>query len=163
MNTMAPARAAELHAYRVRLTTGPAAAGEARGQVRATICAWNVPVGTDVAVLLTSELVTNAIKHGAGGPVRLGIQCTRDQLRVEVHDTSPSLPVLMDTAVDATDGRGLVLVAALSAKWGAYRTPAGKVVYFTLAFQPDPAGSGGRGGARSHGNGHPDERTRRAS
>ena len=163
MNVMAPARTAELHAYRVRLTTGPAAAGEARGQVRATIGAWNVPVDTAVAVLLTSELVTNAIKHGAGGPVRLGIQCTRDQLRIEVHDTSPSLPVLMDTAVDATDGRGLVLVAALSAKWGAYRTPAGKVVYFTLAFQPDPAGSGGRGGARSHGNGHPDERTGRAS
>src|SRR6516162_4709066 len=90
-------------------------------------------------------------------------QCTRDQLRVEVHDTSPSLPVLMDTAVDATDGRGLVLVAALSAQWGAYRTPAGKVVYFTLAFQPDPAGSGGRGGARSDGDGQTDERTWRAS
>ena len=94
MNTMAPARAAELHAYRVRLTTGPAAAGEARGQVR------------------------------------------------------------------ATDGRGLMLVAALSAKWGAYRTPAGKVVYFTLAFQPDHAGTGG---ARPQGNGRTDERTRRAS
>ena len=160
MNTMAPARAAELHAYRVRLTTGPAAAGEARGQVRATVCAWNVPVDTDIAVLLTSELVTNAIKHGAGGPVRLGIQCTRDRLRVEVHDTSPSLPVLMDTAADATDGRGLVLVAALSAKWGAYRTPAGKVVYFTLAFQPDPAGDGG---ATPRANGHISERTGRAS
>ena len=159
MNTMAPARAAELHAYRVRLTTGPAAASEARGQVRATICAWNVPVDADVAVLLTSELVTNAIKHGGGGPVRLGIQCTGDRLRVEVHDTSPSLPVLMDTAADATDGRGLMLVSALSAKWGAYRTPAGKVVYFTLTFQPEAAGDG----ARSQGDGHIDERTGRAS
>jgi anti-sigma regulatory factor (Ser/Thr protein kinase) len=163
MNTMAPARAAELHAYRVRLTTGPAAAGEARSQVRATVCAWNVPVDTDVAVLLTSELVTNAIKHGTGGPVRLGIQCTRNQLRVEVHDTSPALPVLMNTAADATDGRGLVLVAALSAKWGSYRTPAGKVVYFTLAFQPDPAEGGRHPGARSRGDGHIDERTERAS
>ena len=160
MTTMAPARTAELHAYRVRLTTGPAAAGEARGQVRATICAWNVPVDTDIAVLLTSELVTNAVKHGAGGPVRLGIQCTRDRLRVEVHDTSPSLPVLMDAEAEATDGRGLMLVAALSAKWGTYRTPAGKVVYFTLAFQPDHAGTGG---ARPQGNGPTDERTRRAS
>jgi anti-sigma regulatory factor (Ser/Thr protein kinase) len=160
MNTMAPARAAELHAYRVRLATGPAAASEARGQVRATVRAWNVPVDVDAAVLLTSELVANAIKHGAGGPVRLGIQCAGDQLLIEVHDTSPSLPVLMDTAADATDGRGLMLVAALSAKWGSYRTPAGKVVYFTLAFQPDPAG---RDGARSQGNGHTDERTERAS
>jgi anti-sigma regulatory factor (Ser/Thr protein kinase) len=148
MNTMAPARTAELHAYRVRLPTGPTAADEGRGQVQATICAWSIPVDVDVAVLLTSELVTNAIKHGAGGPVRLGIQCTRDQLRVEVYDTSPSLPVLMNTAVDAADGRGLVLVAALSAKWGSYRTPAGKAVYFTLAFQPDPAGDSGSNGAR---------------
>ena len=56
-----------------------------------------------------------------------------------------------------------MLVAALAAKWGAYRTPAGKVVYFTLAFQPGPAASGGHDGARTRGNGHPDERTRRAS
>jgi hypothetical protein len=162
MDTMAPARTAELHAYRVRLTTGPAAAGEARGQVQATIYAWSVPVDTDVAVLLTSELVTNAIKQRTGGPVRLGIQCTRDQLRVEVHDTSASLPVLMNTPADAPAGRGLALVANLSAEWGSYRTPAGKAVYFTLAFQPDPAGGSRSNEPRPQGIGRISERTGRA-
>jgi hypothetical protein len=61
-----------------------------------------------------SELVTNAIKYGSGGPVRLGIQCISDQLRVEVHDASSSLPVLMNAPLDATVGRSLVLVASLS-------------------------------------------------
>src|SRR5512135_1126883 len=66
MNAMAPPRPAEpLHGCQVRLTAGPAAAGEARGQVRAVLRAWDVPVDEDIAILLTSELVTNAITHQA--------------------------------------------------------------------------------------------------
>jgi anti-sigma regulatory factor (Ser/Thr protein kinase) len=160
MDTMAPTRTAELHACRVRLTMGPAAAAEARGQVRAAICAWDAPADVDVAILLTSELVTNAIKHTAGDGVTLGIQCASDQLRVEVHDTSSSLPVLRDAPADADTGRGLVLVASLASEWGFYPTPIGKTVYFTLAFQPDPA-NGGLRGAQLRGNGE-DERSGRA-
>ena len=136
MHTMVSGRAAELQARRVRLTSGPAAAAEARRQVRAAIAAWKPPVDADVAVLLTSELVTNAVKHSAA--VTLGVRCTRDRLRVDVHDTSPLPPVLMDVTAEDEAGRGLALVAALSTEWGSYRTPMGKVVYFTLAFQPEP-------------------------
>ena len=138
MHTMVSSRAAELQACRVRLAPGPAAAAEARGQVRAAIAAWKTPVDEDIAVLLTSELVTNAVKHTAGETVTLGIRCARDQLRVDVYDTSPSPPVLTNAPADAEAGRGLVLVAELSAEWGSYRTLVGKVVYFTLAFQPGP-------------------------
>jgi anti-sigma regulatory factor (Ser/Thr protein kinase) len=144
MNAMAPTRPAELHACRVRLTTGPAAAAEARGQVRAAIRAWDVPVDPDVAVLLTSELVTNAIGHEAGGTIVLAVTCSFGQLRVDVHDTSRTLPVLVDAPVDAEAGRGLMLVATLSATWGIYRTPSGKAVYFTLAFEPGLTGGDGR-------------------
>jgi anti-sigma regulatory factor (Ser/Thr protein kinase) len=144
MNVLAPIRPTELLGRRVRLTAGPAAAGEARRQVRAAISAWDIPVDPDVAVLLTSELVTNAIAHEVTGLVVLAIACSRDQLRIDVHDTSRSLPMLVDAAVDAETGRGLMLVTTLSTEWGFYRTPAGKAVYFTLAFQPDVAG-GGRG------------------
>ena len=56
MNAMAPTRPTELHGCRVRLTAGPAAAAEARSQVRAAICAWAVPVDPSVALLLTSEM-----------------------------------------------------------------------------------------------------------
>jgi hypothetical protein len=137
MNAMAPTRPTELYWHCVPLTKGPAAAAEARGQVRAAICAWEVPVDASVAVLLTSELVTNAITQEAGKLVTLAISCSCGQLRVDVHDTSRSLPVLVDASSDAETGRGLMLVATLSSQWGFYPTPAGKAVYFTLAFEPD--------------------------
>ncbi len=145
MNVMAPTRPTELRGYRVRLTTGPAAAAEARRQVRAAIYAWDIPVDQDVAVLLTSELVTNAIGHEVTGIIMLAITCSCGQLRVDVHDTSRALPTLIDAPVDAETGRGLLLVTTLSAEWGFYRTPAGKAVYFTLAFEPAAAEGGGPG------------------
>ncbi len=144
MNAMAPPRPTELHRCRVRLATGPAAAGEARSQVRAAICAWDVPVDPDVAVLLTSELVTNAIRHEASGTVTLAITCSCRHLRVDVFDTCRFLPVVADASAEAETGRGLMLVATLSADWGSYRTPAGKAVYFTLPFAADLAEGGGR-------------------
>src|SRR6266581_1610986 len=78
MNAMAPTRPIELQLCRVRLA----------------IWAWDVPADPDVAVLLTSELVTNAIRHEPGGTITLVITCSPGQLRVEVHDTSRFLPVL---------------------------------------------------------------------
>jgi hypothetical protein len=50
----------------------------------------------------------------------------------------------MDASADAEAGRGLMLVATFSATWGIYRTPAGKAVYFTLAFDPGPPVDDGR-------------------
>ena len=136
MNTMAPTHATVPHRHRVRLTAGPAAAAEARGQVRAAICTWDVPVDADVAVLLTSELVTNAIRHEGGKAILLAVSCSRDQLRVDVHDSSRRVPAPADAPADAEAGRGLMLVDSLSAEWGWYRTAEGKAVYFTLAFEP---------------------------
>ena len=144
MNLMAPTRPIEMRGCRLRLTTGPAAAGEARRQVRAAICTWDIPVDPDVAILLTSELVTNAIRNEVTGIILLAITCSPGQLRVDVHDTSRFLPMLIDAPADAETGRGLMLVTTLSSEWGFYRTPAGKAVYFTLSFEPDVA-EGGRG------------------
>ena len=145
MNVMAPTRPTELRGCRVRLTAGPAAAAEARRQVQAAIRTWDIPVDPDVAVLLTSELMTNAIRHEVTGIVMLAITCSCGQLRVDVHDTSRVLPMRVDAPVDAEAGRGLMLVTTLSAEWGFYRTPAGKAVYFPLAFPPDAVEDGGRG------------------
>jgi anti-sigma regulatory factor (Ser/Thr protein kinase) len=154
MTTMAPPRPAERHVRhvrperdvrrgcRVRLAMGPAAPAEARRRVRDAIRSWQVPVDLDAALLLTSELVTNAIRHEAGQgaqPVVLAIASSRGRLRVDVHDTSRSLPAVAEVPADAETGRGLLLVETLSDEWGFYRTPAGKAVYFTLAFEPDNA------------------------
>jgi hypothetical protein len=137
MNTMAPPRPTELDACRVRLSTGPAAAAEARRQVRAAIGAWQAPVDPDIAVLLTSDLVTNAIRHEAGGTITLGISWSGGELRVEVHGASRTRPSQADARVGTEIGPGLILVAALSHEWGSCRTPDGKAVYFALAFQPE--------------------------
>jgi anti-sigma regulatory factor (Ser/Thr protein kinase) len=133
------------HQSRIPLMADLAAASVARCVVEDAIRAWRVPVDADVAILLTSELVTNAVTHGtptAGTFVLLTIACDAAGLRVAVHDGSCDLPVLDtglldDAPAEAETGRGLLLVTALSTEWGFYRTPAGKAVYFTLELQRD--------------------------
>jgi hypothetical protein len=138
IDMMAPTLPTELHQRRVQLTREPAAAAEARSQVRAAVRAWNVPVDSDIAVLLTSDLVTSAITHGEGKTVTLAIRCGCGHLRVDVYDTPGSLPMAVDEPVVTQIGHGLVLVAALSTGWGSFRTDAGRVMYFMLAFQSPP-------------------------
>jgi anti-sigma regulatory factor (Ser/Thr protein kinase) len=138
MKTMVPLRPTVQRPRRVLLHAGPAAAAVARSQVRRAIFAWDIPVDTETAVLLTSELVTNAIAHEAGKTVMLTITCICGQLRVDVHDTSPAPPVAVTAPADAETGRGLMLVASLSTDWGFHWTPTGKAVYFTLGCQDGP-------------------------
>src|ERR1700684_1680882 len=123
MNMLAAFRPADLRECHVRLAASPAAPAHARSQVPAALRAWDE--------LLTSELVTNAVAHEPGETITLVISCSRDRLRVDVHDSSQALPVLQDAAGDDETGRGLMLVATLSAEWGFSRTPGGKAVYFT--------------------------------
>jgi anti-sigma regulatory factor (Ser/Thr protein kinase) len=134
MNAMASIHPTELRRRRFPLAAGPRAAGDARRCVEDAIGAWRVPVDADSAVLLTSELVTNALTHSSGTVV-LDISCSFGLLRVEVHDTSGSVPVQADPADDGETGRGLLLVETLSAEWGFYRTNLGKAVYFVLSFR----------------------------
>jgi len=145
METTTPIRPTgqQQHLRRIPLTAEPAAAAEARTEVRAAIFAWDLPVDSSVAVLLTSELVTNAIRHEAGQAILLDIACGCGQLRVDVHDTCRSRPALVNAPADAETGRGLMLVASLSDDWGCYRTQAGKAVYFELAYQADAGEDGG--------------------
>ena len=135
MNAMAPVRPAELHQRRVRLARQPAAAGEARAHVRAAVSAWQVPVDPDIAILLTSDVVTDAIVHGAGPGVTVAIRCSRGQLRVDVYDSARSgfAPAPADPA-DKEAHPELALVARLADEWGAFRTPAGRTVYFALTM-----------------------------
>jgi anti-sigma regulatory factor (Ser/Thr protein kinase) len=124
-----------LRVRHVPLTTGLAAAAEARAQVREIVRAWQVPVDAYVAALLTSELVTNAVTNEANPTVMLDVACSSARLRVDVHDTSRAMPAPADAPADAESGRGLIIVGGLADEWGFYATPGGKAVYFTLAFQ----------------------------
>lgn len=134
---------------RVPLLADLAAAAAARSVIEDAIRTWHVPVDVDVAVLLTSELVANAVTHGMPATetfILLAIACDAAGLRVDVHDRSSDLPVLgagllTEVPAETEAGRGLLLVTTLSTEWGFYRTPAGKAVYFTLGFERDPAGA----------------------
>ena len=145
MNAMALTRPAELHVCRVRLATGPAAAAEARGQVRAAIRAWDIPVDPDVAVLLASELVTNAVGHETGETIVLAITCSFGQLRVDVHDTSAHAAGAGGRPGRCRDRAGPDAGRHLVGHVGHLPHPTGKAVYFTLAFEPGLTGGGERG------------------
>ncbi len=122
MTTIAPPRPAELPGLPVRLPPGPTAVAEARRQVRAAVELWQAPVDLDIAVLLTSDLVTNAVRRQPPGTITIGVRRGPGHLRVDVHGSAI--------------GPDLILIARLSDEWGCYPTPAGQAVYFTLAFQP---------------------------
>ena len=131
---MTQTRPTELHQRRILVTRRPTAAAEARHQVGAIIRAWELPVDPDIAILLTSDLVTHAIVHWDSETITLAVRSSRDQLRVDVYDTSLPLPM----AVDEQAARpGLALVASLSAEWGSFLTFTGKAMYFALAFGAD--------------------------
>jgi hypothetical protein len=126
MHTMAPTRAAELHACPVRLTTGPAAAAEAYGPGRRAICARNAPAAKDAAVLLTSELATNAIRHTAGETVTPGIPCACVQLRADVHNMPACLSVLVDAGEPGPRDRGRAFRGTAAREYPSMAGPGGE-------------------------------------
>lgn len=88
----------------------------------------------DVAVLLASELASNAISH-ARSSFSVRVRCDPATIRVEVGDDDPTLPVPARVAADALSGRGLAMVEAMADRWGAEPTGAGKVVWFEVPGQ----------------------------
>lgn len=110
----------------------PAAVRQARAFVEATLAAWDLDDVAEVAVLLTSELTTNAVRH-ARTAFTVAVACRPPELVVEVGDGSDSLPVQRPKSVRSEGGRGLQLVAALARSWGTRRRRGGgKVVWFQL-------------------------------
>lgn len=84
------------------------------------------------AVLLTSELVTNAIIHGRS-EARLQVRAGAGRIRVEVGDDNSRLPALQTTDDDALDGRGLQILTTVADAWGVYPSDIGKVVWFEVS------------------------------
>ena len=85
------------------------------------------------AVLVISELVTNALLHGQGRPVvRAGL--APGWLELSVTDSGPELPELLARDPERVGGIGLVIVDQLSQAWGVASFPGGKTVWATLVL-----------------------------
>ncbi|SEH01467.1 Anti-sigma regulatory factor (Ser/Thr protein kinase) [Nonomuraea solani] len=113
------------------LPSRPVSARTARRLIRTQLLAWGLQHACDLAELLVSELVTNAIRH-ARGLVRLRVSAVDGLVRCEVEDATSRLPRLRAARDDDEGSRGLALVAGLSSDWGSARTRTGKVVWFEL-------------------------------
>lgn len=110
----------------------PSSVGEARSLVRETLAGFDSDA-REVALLLTSELVTNAILH-ARTPVQLGVLVDGDRALVCVADRLAESPALSPRAHshDRPGGRGLALVEDLADRWGTTTYTGGKTVWFVL-------------------------------
>ncbi|CAL9602047.1 hypothetical protein GCM10010266_43200 [Streptomyces griseomycini] len=118
----------------------------ARSFVRDTLQGWGFGDIVDDAVVLTSELVTNAVVHAG---TSADLLCLRgdDGVRIEVADRYPEREVpVQGSAVnmgspDREGGRGLQLCAALAGRWGVEYTPTHKTVWFQLDLPERPVGT----------------------
>jgi anti-sigma regulatory factor (Ser/Thr protein kinase) len=112
------------------------APGRARAAVRKA--AQNTAVHADDrwrAEMIITELVTNAVRHGPGGPVEVAIEAGGAGLRGEVADPGQGFQTrtLVDHDAEAQGGRGLLLVDVLSDSWGL--SAEGSRVWFEVAAQ----------------------------
>lgn len=115
----------------------------ARDTVRDLLRAWKLPGDTCCdAVLLVSELTTNAVVHTGSGHVLCGLTLTGDErrLRIELHDedSTPVRPPGHHAGPGEESGRGLLLVQQLADSWGSARSTRaeGKVVWAELTAHP---------------------------
>ncbi|WP_079194226.1 SpoIIE family protein phosphatase [Streptomyces sp. CB02923] len=129
---------APLDTAAVDLAGEPSSVPEGRRFLHRTLRMWGLTALADTAMLLASELLTNAVCH-ARGPLTLRVWYSVRELGVEVVDGSTPRPRarLADNAEE--NGRGLMLVEALADAWGTRPDTVGKTVWFTLLTAPAPA------------------------
>jgi serine/threonine-protein kinase RsbW len=128
------------HTIVLRWSRHPSCVGLARLELRKALLGWGLSSLEDSAVLILSELLTNAARHARVSPgreIETRFFGAPGGVRIEVHDASPDKPEQRTQDLDATDGRGLALVAALADAWGVSdRLGPGKIVWAELAPLP---------------------------
>ena len=90
----------------------------------------------DLAVVVVSELVTNAVRAGCAA-IAVSLQLHRDHLRVAVFDDAPGRPKQQPAGPNDVRGRGLSIVRAVSRAWGLQVAAAGKRIWAEIALPDD--------------------------
>lgn len=141
-----PRTGAGVHSLSCELSRDPAQVRHARERARKALCDWGLGEHADLAALVVSELVTNAICHGDGA-AWMGVSHSGGELRVEVHDDGTARPVRRQPGADDEAGRGLALIDGLIELQGGQRGIAedssgpGKTVYVVIRLADDAAGA----------------------
>jgi anti-sigma regulatory factor (Ser/Thr protein kinase) len=104
---------------------------EARRFVEDTLALWGCQELAVAAVLMVSEMFTNAVLHGSGDP-QVVIMLHGDRMEVQVYDDETSPPVQRLAGPADTSGRGLQIVDSLSEEWGSVPYGQGKYVWCSL-------------------------------
>lgn len=104
----------------------------ARGITRRHLTIWGRAAHSEAAELLVSELVTNAVRHAPGGPIRLTLTLRPAGLRGEVEDAGADLPLIRPSSAEDESGRGLLLVEHIATRWGCRPSGGGKAVWFDI-------------------------------
>ncbi|CBG72735.1 conserved hypothetical protein [Streptomyces scabiei 87.22] len=109
---------------------GPAEVRLLRGATASQLGQWGLLAAAEEAQLVVTELATNVVRHvGEGASAALVLERRGERLRVEVHDKSRTVPTIRPALCDEECGRGLHLLAALTADWGTVLTAVGKAVW----------------------------------
>ncbi|WP_225825800.1 SpoIIE family protein phosphatase [Streptomyces naphthomycinicus] len=116
----------------------PALVAPIRKQVVERLDAWSLSEASFTAELVVSELVTNAIRYGSH-PIRLRLIHDATTLICEVSDTSHTAPHLRRAKIFDEGGRGLLLVAQLTQRWGSRHNPEGKTIWAELPLFEEEA------------------------
>jgi two-component sensor histidine kinase len=117
-----------------RFRPSPESVAAAREVARAALADEPGDV-VEAAVLMTSELAANCVRH-AKTDFELTIAC-EDDIRIELRDESAGEPKLLSPTFQHPSGRGLQIVDSMSHQWGVTREASGKTVWFTLPSASD--------------------------
>lgn len=125
--------------HQITLRAEPGSVPRARRYVEQVLTRWGLDDLVWTATLLVSELTTNACLH-ARTPLTVSLARTEDgAVRMGVDDGSAAAPQMRHYAEQSTTGRGMRLVASLSARWGVEQRSGGKSVWVELGPSPEGA------------------------
>jgi anti-sigma regulatory factor (Ser/Thr protein kinase) len=125
------------------LGSRPESVKTGRDFTRSTLLDWDLPALADLAELVVSELVTNALRHGIPSARALGDHCVRLRLLAQapfvmcmVTDPGSDIPVLRESEPLAESGRGLNVVESCCVRWGWHLLDEGGKVVWALLRPP---------------------------
>jgi anti-sigma regulatory factor (Ser/Thr protein kinase) len=125
-------KAAAVSSLRISLPRDISSPAEARRQVREFAAEHDVDDLT-LLLLVVSELVTNAVVHGAE-PIEMRASVEGGTVRVEVSDSDPDISTVVTPphASEQIGGRGLEIIDSVTRSWGAFPNDTGKIVWAEL-------------------------------